>query len=369
MLEGLDQIPWDTLEHAYGPAGDVPEQLRALTSADAEAREEALYALYGNIWHQGTVYAATAPAVPFLVEIALSPAVEGRKEVLDLLYAIAHGSSYLDVHQHLSHVGDMLKAEADFDARRAQELADVRAAQASVSAAHPQLLELLERDRDPEVRRHAARLLGACALAKELVSAELLRRQEAEPEPSVRAAMLFVLGSIDIQRHGALLAQQLDERAAIVRLASAMAIGCFGEPPLPRAVTEVLLSHLADLDLVDYSLFPFADDAASDIAGALAKADAPERERAAALLLDHARSKRAPLLAVGTSLFALSFPTRPDQPRLQELSPLQREALELVAKAAWSRTSQGGWSIFGNFVDLLSEYGLEALGKEITGYR
>ena len=56
--------------------------------------------------------------------------------------------------------------------------------------------------------------------------------------------MLFVLGSIDIQRHGALLAQQLDERAAIVRLASAMAIGCFGEPPLPRAVTEVLLSHL-----------------------------------------------------------------------------------------------------------------------------
>ena len=40
-----------------------------------------------------------------------------------------------------------------------------------------------------------------------------------------------------------------------------------------------------------------------------------------------------------------------------------------LAKAAWSRTSQGGWSIFGNFVDLLSEYGLEALGKEITGYR
>ena len=52
-LAGLDDVAWDSFEHAYGPAGDVPELLRAL-AGDDEAAAEAMYELYGTIGHQGS---------------------------------------------------------------------------------------------------------------------------------------------------------------------------------------------------------------------------------------------------------------------------------------------------------------------------
>lgn len=90
LLAGLDDVPWDTLEHAYGPATDVPEVLRALVSGEEEQADEAMYELYGNIWHQGSVYPATIPAVPFLVAIAVARAAgKQTAEVLRLLGFIA----------------------------------------------------------------------------------------------------------------------------------------------------------------------------------------------------------------------------------------------------------------------------------------
>ncbi|MFD5830011.1 hypothetical protein [Lentzea sp. NPDC060358] len=89
MLNGLDEVDWSRLTHAYGTAGDVPDQLRALASSDAGDRGKALKQLYGNIYHQGTVYKATAHAVPFLLEV-LAAGIE-RREVLELLVAIVTG--------------------------------------------------------------------------------------------------------------------------------------------------------------------------------------------------------------------------------------------------------------------------------------
>jgi hypothetical protein len=45
MLEGLDRVPWGSLEHAYGEAGDVPNYLWQLRSPDAEERQQARKAL------------------------------------------------------------------------------------------------------------------------------------------------------------------------------------------------------------------------------------------------------------------------------------------------------------------------------------
>ncbi len=95
MLEGLDSIPWKRLSHAYGSAEDVPELLRALWTDDPEVpgAEGPLWQLFGNILHQGTVYSATAHAVPFLLELAASPQIAERIGVLDLLACIASGGS------------------------------------------------------------------------------------------------------------------------------------------------------------------------------------------------------------------------------------------------------------------------------------
>lgn len=81
-LDGLDAIPWARLPHAYGPAYDASGRLRPLASGNADAREQALADPFGNIWPQGTVYEATAPAAPFFVELAGTPAATGRAELL-----------------------------------------------------------------------------------------------------------------------------------------------------------------------------------------------------------------------------------------------------------------------------------------------
>lgn len=57
------------MTHAYGGAGDVPPLVCALY--DPAAVDDALYELHGNVWHQGTVYPATAAVVPFLAHAAM----------------------------------------------------------------------------------------------------------------------------------------------------------------------------------------------------------------------------------------------------------------------------------------------------------
>jgi hypothetical protein len=99
MLDGLDQVEWSRLKHAYGAAEDVPDLIRALTSRSADERRAAWHELYGTLWHQGTIYEATLHAVPFFIELAASDETPDRGEILSYLGALADGSSYLDVHQ------------------------------------------------------------------------------------------------------------------------------------------------------------------------------------------------------------------------------------------------------------------------------
>lgn len=98
MLDGLDEINWSSLTHAYGKADDVPELLKTLLSSNKEERDDALYDLFGNIWHQGTVYDATPHAIPFLIELLQNEITPDREGVTHLLTVIAAGSGFLEVH-------------------------------------------------------------------------------------------------------------------------------------------------------------------------------------------------------------------------------------------------------------------------------
>jgi hypothetical protein len=91
VLERLDDVDWDRICHAYGPASDVPDQIRDLCAADPDLREKARWQLYGNIFHQGTRYEATAYAVPFLLEVLADPEGADKAELVLLLAAIAVG--------------------------------------------------------------------------------------------------------------------------------------------------------------------------------------------------------------------------------------------------------------------------------------
>ncbi len=69
-LPGLNEVDWSAVTHAYGEATDVPIDLRNLASVDASTRERAMGMLTGSIYHQGSIYSATATAVPFIVQLA-----------------------------------------------------------------------------------------------------------------------------------------------------------------------------------------------------------------------------------------------------------------------------------------------------------
>src|SRR5215472_13254108 len=129
MLDRLDEIPWKRLTHAHGAAGDVPGLLRNLRTAPAEVWDEQspLWHLAGTIWHQGSVYEATAYAVPFLIELAADPQVPDRQGILQLLAVIATGGSYLDRH------ADLIVHKPDFAQCRARELEWVEAAHDAVA--------------------------------------------------------------------------------------------------------------------------------------------------------------------------------------------------------------------------------------------
>ncbi len=101
-LAELTRVPWSELSHAYGKGNvgsglheDVQASLTMLGERGREAFDEALDTLFSNIFHQGTIYEATAYAVPFLAAFIADPAVPARRArgVGLLLGAIAIASS------------------------------------------------------------------------------------------------------------------------------------------------------------------------------------------------------------------------------------------------------------------------------------
>lgn len=91
MLEGLNKIDWKALEHAYGEASDVPDLIRSLTSEEETERKNALWELYGNIFHQGTRYEATPHAIPFIFELIRDPKIPDKANLMKFTVDLALG--------------------------------------------------------------------------------------------------------------------------------------------------------------------------------------------------------------------------------------------------------------------------------------
>jgi hypothetical protein len=158
ILSGLESIPWHKLEHAYGPATDVPHLLRVLASSDGELRDKAWYTLHGNLWHQGTIYEATAYAVPFFIRLIEGQSVPEKYRILLYLALLFNGRSYWDVHKELT----ILKSEVSkpgFQEKLDNEMEWVRAVKTAIRAGRGSYVQQLH---DPEVqpRIASAYLLG-----------------------------------------------------------------------------------------------------------------------------------------------------------------------------------------------------------------
>ncbi|MGZ2362320.1 HEAT repeat domain-containing protein [Streptomyces sp. 372A] len=93
-INEIDSVNWASMSHAYGPASDVPGWLRGMVSPESGVRDEAFSDFYSAAHHQGDVYPCTAASLPFLFEMADSPATPDRGSVIELLLSI--GQECLD---------------------------------------------------------------------------------------------------------------------------------------------------------------------------------------------------------------------------------------------------------------------------------
>lgn len=197
----IAEVPWSSLHHAYGSASDVPTLLRELASGHRGRQRGAIHAFYGNIWHQGTIYPASAPAAHCLLallrqshDLAQNDAEELFEKVLTLLLHLASG---------YGEAGPQLQEECRRTLARDIDL-------------YQQLLCHAQ----PRIRLRTAHLLGL--LDSPLASEQLVRGFADESAPEVRAARALALGQ-HMGAHHRLATCLGDERDPSVALAILLA--------------------------------------------------------------------------------------------------------------------------------------------------
>ncbi len=185
MFSGIDEVDWASMEHAYGPADDVPHLLRGLASDDPAEREAALDGMYGAVHHQGDVYACTLACIPFLFELVVDPGVRDRGGVVELLTSI--GGFDLDEDD-----------EAEIDEDEIEGAANYAMAAAAVTAGAEVFVGLIS-DEDPGVRLAAPLALATLHRHPVRVLALLRERLPVEPDEEVRLALVEAAGRVALR--------------------------------------------------------------------------------------------------------------------------------------------------------------------------
>jgi hypothetical protein len=410
-LAGLDDVAWSDVGHAYGPADDVPDLLRALTAHDADVREECVQRLYGNIFHQGTRYEATAYAVPFLARLALDPGTFRRAEIVDMLGSITVGYDEAHLPNGIDPAGQRAEYERLLSGRaqRMREFqrrvavaphaterqrrewrrqiydyeAEIRAADdrleayAAVRAQIPQLRALLAAD-DAELRASVAYLLAwfpEDEAAKSL--AALTSLLEHEDDPRVTATAIITMGLIGSTELTPDLVRGLQNRLAstdsLERWAAATALARLGDhgPEVARALADAAAQppEAADTEGEEGEedrLVRFLD---GDIRGysslsLVLLADSVTPEVFDAILDGLARSSEIGAFSIAGATLRLAFPEGPAE-ELSPFSDLDDRQQRVVRVLADLDTQTWHW---GNFTDIVRAWRLPAWHTELRAY-
>lgn len=253
MLETLDSIEWAKLTHAAGSAADVPDMIRQLLSNKASVRERALdeRGLWGTLCHQDSVYEATAPAVPFLLELVRAPGVRDRGKILDLLADFAQGG-YEDVDDEEA---KLLRAAATLAPQEREQRARMidwtRQTHAAVRAGRDIYLSLLA-DRVRRVRQAALGVLeAACRTEGEVVVPVICARVSQERDRVQRAALVLALSRfVPVTRETRTFLTQTHthEPDALARLAAAIALAEVDAEQAPPGLDDYLARALVRPD-------------------------------------------------------------------------------------------------------------------------
>ncbi|MCC6620031.1 MAG: hypothetical protein IT385_02180 [Deltaproteobacteria bacterium] len=337
LLAGLDAIDWARLRHATGSADDLPPLLRRLVVGPDHERDEALIALYESLVDESLVFSATAPAVPFLVDIARAPWAERRPEVLDLLGRIVRASAFPEVDDPMRPRDEIRDA-----AETPPAVTWALAAKAAVGRHEASWVELLD-DPASAVRAGAAFVLSGLDVLDKRSVALLASHAASEHDDVARAAMLLALAEADALDAPSILAAAMKTGARLIRLASAVAIGRLGFPVELEPSVDLLVSAIREPDVYDgeWSQVAGTESVSSDA-----------REGVVTLAPDMARLAVGPLLGALAiegcdtyqalrAVLELTFPEQGRPVSADGIGPVQRAVLERLAMTppVWEDTS------------------------------
>ncbi len=238
MLEGLNDIDWDRLTHAYGPAGEIPSTIRMLQSDDPAEWVGAMSDLYDALCHQMcSIYPATVPAISFLIELLGDQRIRCRGRILQFLADVTFVANYVANQEDDDSADPQLQGELGHHAREA------------IWNGFDTYMKLSS-DLDPTIRITAPYLLGTVSQvelpnqdANASIAERLKTQFEEEPNELVRASLVFGLACLT--RSDAEIENWLEERvsdghsSSPVRMAAAMNLA-----DTSTAVSEPVLNTL-----------------------------------------------------------------------------------------------------------------------------
>jgi len=358
VLEGLEAVNWAALTHGGGSAEDVPRLLRQVRSADPKVREDALHELCFTIVHQGTRYSATAPAVPFLVELATAPDTHDRARLVNLLAYAAVGLDEASLPDGILTL-DQLRHTTTTPGREHEYGPWALAAYQAVQAALPALLPLLE-EADDRLRRETAHLLAWFPSFAPASLPRLRARIDREAERDTRVTMIVAIG---------LLAGATGQRGdtpwlsgllagpdPILRWAAATALARLAPEHPPEPAVRELLGWLTDQpDTNPFTLdanpnaFPSHDDMpfGEYTLQTLVRPGPAARQRVAEALLAKLRGPSGGAAeALLWDLMVVAFAGDPQAPRppFAGLNPLQQRIVAALVRMPWIwQAAPGGY--------------------------
>lgn len=187
MLEGLDRIPWATLQGPYGYVGDIPLHIQALLSSDHDVRQKGAYDLHDSIMHQGIIDEASIYVVPYLLELLSIERIEDKGEILYILFDIALATSTK------SYSGENLKSNPiNYPP---EYIAFIESVRPMIIREYPVLVKLLLNP-DPFVSHEAASLLATFYEEKEEIEKIFLDFVLHTPTVSAKASVIYALSDL-----------------------------------------------------------------------------------------------------------------------------------------------------------------------------
>lgn len=239
MLDGIDQIPWSTLEHAYGDAGDIPDLIRALLSSDPDDREQAQDMLDMGPFHQESLYSCTPYVVRFLIQMAQESVVYDKPWILQYVSRVLASALFrLSDPEMLELDPEELLLESEENYARQVVL--------EIQPHLPQLLRFID-DLDALVRLAVLRLLMLMIADLPHLGQVLANRLAIESGEPFRGALIFCLGLLVDSDTLAPIVETLDKatESPLVRIAAGFSVIAALQEHIPDNVVAAFCSVIA----------------------------------------------------------------------------------------------------------------------------